>query len=83
MWLVVILLVTISLYRFSAMPANRNKHIGPLLLCRPFCLVLVAIQELFEYMTYPELLLALSSDDPSLPATGLLEGLALDDRLFD
>ena len=78
-----LVVATISLYSFSAMLANKNKHIGPLLLCRPFCLVLVAFQELFEYMTYPELLLALSSDDPSLPATGLLEGLALDDRLFD
>ena len=32
---------TISLYRSSAMPAN--KHIRPQLLCRPFCLVLVLL----------------------------------------
>ena len=30
---------TFQLYRFSAMPAKTNEHIGPLLLCRPFCLV--------------------------------------------
>ena len=34
---VLVVVVTVLLYRFSA--TKTKKHIGPLLLCRPFCLV--------------------------------------------